>query len=59
MVQVDRHERDRERKTRQEGRGKCTRYRLIDLVDRLPVPQGRHQWIFRGSREATELLTAK
>lgn len=39
--------------------GKRRRYRLIDLVDRLPVPQGRHQLIFGGPGEATELLTAK
>lgn len=41
------------------GEGKRRRYRLIDLVDRLPVPQGRHQLIFGGPGEATELLTAK
>lgn len=50
---------DHDRETGRKGEGKCTRYRLIDLVDRLPVPQGRHQWIFRGPGEATELLTAK
>lgn len=66
MARVDRHECDRERKTRggggeegEKGEGKQRRYRLIDLVDRLPVPQGRHQLIFEGPGEATELLTAK
>lgn len=65
MARVDRHECDRERKTRggggegEKGEGKRRRYRLIDLVDRLPVPQGRHQLIFEGPGEATELLTAK
>lgn len=44
---------------RGEEEGKRRRYRLIDLVDRLPVPQGRHQLIFGGPGEATELLTAK
>lgn len=43
----------------EKGEGKRRRYRLIDLVDRLPVPQGRHQLIFEGPGEATELLTAK
>lgn len=43
----------------EKGEGKRRRYRLIDLVDRLPVPQGRHQLIFGGPGEATELLTAK